>query len=171
MNKYHVAGLAAAIAAAFGAGVLAQPPAAPPAPRPPAPQATGAIAPIPANLTPSKIDGTGLNVADINAERAWYQTVLGMHQVGQYPATGTPSEYIMSMSSKAGEQAVLCLLRGARQPGATTYGRTILAVPDSRALADFLMAHGVTARNVAPGAYFIQDPEGNNIELFTPPAA
>ncbi len=171
MNKYHVAGLAAAIAAAFGAGVLAQPPAAPPAARPPAPQATGEIAPVPANLTPNRIAGAGINVADLQAELHWYTTVLGMHQVGQYPATGTPIEYILSMSPKEDDHAIMTIIRGARQPGAVTYGRVIMNVPDSKALAAFLMTHGVTARPVAAGAWFITDPEGNNVEIFTPPAA
>lgn len=162
MKLIHAAAIGALAAAAFGAGVLAQQPA--------RPAATGQIGPVPANIKPLRVEGVGLNVADIDAERAWYETVLGMHKVGQFPATGEPREYIMSMAEKNGEGPVLALLKGARQPGATSYGRMIMVVPDSAALAAHLMTHGVAARKVAEGAYFIADPEGNNIELYTPPA-
>lgn len=169
MNKLHIAGLGLVIAAAFGAGVLAQQPVAPAPARAAPPQATGTIGPVPASPGPLRISGVGITVADLDKQKAWYETVLGMHQVGQYPATGTPNEYIMSMSATRDDTAIIALLKGTRRDGATSYGRVILRVPNSTALAQHVMTHGVTARLVAAGAYFISDPEGNQIELYTPP--
>ena len=169
MNKLYVAGsIALALAAAFGAGVLAQPPAAPGRGSAP-PPVTGTPAPVPASLGPLRISGVGITVADLDKQRAWYELVLGMHKVGQYPEMGPPNEFIMSMSAVRDDGPVIALLRGNRQPGATTYGRVILRVPNSDALAEHMRTHGVAARRVAAGAYFITDPEGNNIELYTPP--
>jgi catechol-2,3-dioxygenase len=47
----------------------------------------------------------------------------------------------------------------------------ILDVPDAPALAAHLNSIGWTARKVgtpADKAYFIADPEGNNVEIYTP---
>ena len=66
--------------------------------------------------------------------------------------------------------AILALLASPlRKPGPNTTGRLILRVPDSAALAAHLARQGVESRLVAPGAYFLSDPEGNAIELYTPP--
>ena len=46
----------------------------------------------------------------------------------------------------------------------------ILETPDAKALGQLLAARGVPMREVVAGAaYFITDPEGNAIELYTPP--
>ena len=45
----------------------------------------------------------------------------------------------------------------------------ILAVPNAKGLADWLKTQGVESREViANVAYFIRDPEGNPVELYTP---
>ena len=75
----------------------------------------------------------------------------------------------MAIPSSQGEGAVLALLKGVREPGATTYGRLILIVPDADKLATALTAQGIPARKVAEGAYFFSDPEGNAVEAFQPP--
>lgn len=167
MKIVHTALAAGALAAAFGAGVLAQPPAAPAQP-----PVTGAIAPMPANLKPTRISGSGINVTDLEGMKKWYETVLNMHTVRTLERNGAPYEYILATTPERGEGAILALIRGARQEGATSYGRLILNVPNADAAAEYLRTHGVAARRVAAGAYFIRDPEGNNVELYTPaPAA
>lgn len=167
MKPIHVALAGAALSAAFGAGVLAQQRAGAPA----QPPVTGTIAPMPDNLKPTRISGSGITVADLAGMKAWYETVLNMHVVATYPAgSDNPYEYILATSPQRGEGAVLALIRGQRQPGATTYGRLILNVPNADAAAEYLRTHGVAARRVAAGAYFITDPEGNSVELYTPPA-
>jgi catechol 2,3-dioxygenase-like lactoylglutathione lyase family enzyme len=107
---------------------------------------------------------------DLEAQKAWYIDKLGMKQIGVYGREGKVFEYIMGYDAgRAG--AILALLASPqRQPGPSTAGRLILVVPDSKALSEHLARQGVPARLVAPGAYFIADPEGNPIEIYTPPA-
>jgi catechol 2,3-dioxygenase-like lactoylglutathione lyase family enzyme len=162
MKLLHVAGAAAFSVVAFTVGVLAQPPA--------SALVTGEIAPMPEELAPTRISGSGITVTDLDGMRQWYETVLNMHTVGSYERNGEIFEYILSTSPERDGGAVLALLKGNRRDGATTYGRLILAAPDADAAADYLRNHGVAARRVAEGAYFITDPEGNSVELYTPPA-
>jgi catechol 2,3-dioxygenase-like lactoylglutathione lyase family enzyme len=145
--------IAAGLAAALGLGLAAAATAAPPA-----------------NLAPRNVSGWGWNVIDLEAQKAWYESRLGMKLVRTYDRAGKPYEYIMGFEGAAPDTAILALLGSAqRKPGPSTAGRLILRVPDSKSLADWLATQGVTSRMVAPGAYFISDPEGNPIELFTPP--
>ena len=133
--------------------------------------AAPALAAPPANLAPRTISGWGWNVMDLEAQKAWYEAKLGMKVVRTYNRDGKVYEYIMGFEGAAPETAILALLASpARKPGPSSAGRLILRVPDSKALADWLGTQGVTSRMVAPGAYFTADPEGNPIELYTPPA-
>ena len=132
--------------------------------------AGSAAAAPPANLAPKTISGWGWNVMDLEAQKAWYEARLGMKVVNTYSREGKVFEYIMGYDGAAPGTAILALLASpARKPGPSSAGRLILRVPDSKALADWLGTQGVTARMVAAGAYFIADPEGNPIELYTPP--
>jgi hypothetical protein len=67
---------------------------------------------------------------------------------------------------------ILALLASPSRPeGANHFSRIILNVPDAKGLAEHLKAQGIAYREVIPNvAYFIDDPEGNAVELFTPPA-
>ena len=124
----------------------------------------------PADLKPSHVDGAGLNCIDIEAEKAWYTAKLGMNQVGAMKAAdGSPREYIMGFGGAP--VGVVALLKSPqRQPGPNAMGRIILAVPNAKGLADWLKTQGVDSRQViANVAYFITDPEGNAIELYTAP--
>lgn len=131
--------------------------------------AGGASAQPPAAIAPTGILGSGWNVRDLEAMRAWYIDKLGMKQVGTYVRDGKVVEYIMGFDPPG--TAVLALLsRPERPAGANAMSRLILRVPDARALAAHLATVGVPAREVLPGAaYFISDPEGNPVELYTPP--
>jgi catechol 2,3-dioxygenase-like lactoylglutathione lyase family enzyme len=133
--------------------------------------ASAALAEPPANLKPGKVDGAGLNVMDLEAQKAWYTAMLGMKLINTLKgADGSPREYIMGYGGGP-EAAVLALLKSPqRQPGANAMGGIILGVPDAKGLAEWLKTQGVEARTVIPNAaYFIADPEGNAIELYTPP--
>ncbi len=122
---------------------------------------------IPLPMAPTSIVGSGLNVNDLEAQKAWYISTLGMHVTATYPRNGAPFEYVMGLTGPGG---LLALLKAPRPPGPNGFGRVILASPDAKALAQDLAAHGVAMREVVPGvAYFITDPEGNAIELYTPP--
>ena len=130
-----------------------------------------ALAAPPANLAPRSISGWGWNVMDLEAEKAWYEAKLGLQVVSTYDREGKVYEYILGFEGAAPGTAILALLASPqRKSGPSSAGRLILRVPDSKALTDWLATQGVPARLVAPGAYFITDPEGNPIELFTPPA-
>jgi catechol-2,3-dioxygenase len=125
----------------------------------------------PAGLKPSHIDGAGLNVMDLEAQKAWYMAKLGMTLTNTIKAAdGSPREYIMGYGGGP-EAAIVALLKSPqRQPGPNAMGRIILAVPNAKGLADWLKTQGVDNRQVIPNvAYFIADPEGNAIELYTAP--
>jgi catechol-2,3-dioxygenase len=131
--------------------------------------AGAAAAEPPANLKPRAISGPGWNVIDLEAQKAWYMDKLGMKPLRSYDRGGKPFEWIMGYEGQGG--AILALLQSpSRKPGPNGMARLILQVPDSKALADWLKTQGVESRMVAPGAYFITDPEGNPVELYTPPA-
>ncbi len=118
-------------------------------------------------LAPTSIVGSGLNVNDLEAQKAWYIAMLGMGVTATYRRDDAPYEYVMGLKGPGG---VLALLKAPRPPGPNGFGRVILAGPDAKALAKDLAARGVAMREVVPNiAYFITDPEGNAIELYTPP--
>jgi catechol-2,3-dioxygenase len=125
----------------------------------------------PANLKPAKVDGAGLNVMDLEAQRAWYSAKLGMTLINTIKAAdGSPREYIMGYGGSPDAAIVALLKSPTRQPGPNAMGRIILGVPNAKGLADWLTTQGVPNRQViANVAYFIADPEGNAIELYTAP--
>jgi len=124
----------------------------------------------PANLAPKAVSGFGWNVMDLDAMRAWYEAKLGMKVVNTYNRNGKPFEYIMNFEGASSGGILALLATPQRKPGPNTASRLILRVPDSKALAEHLAKEGVPSRLVAPGAYFFNDPEGNPIEIYTPPA-
>ena len=131
--------------------------------------ATAAAAAPPAALMPRAISGPGWNVSDLEAQKAWYSEKLGMKVLRDYRRDGKVFEYIMGYDASGG--AILALLASANRPkGPNQMARLILAVPDSKALAAWLDGQGVATRMVAPGASFMNDPEGNPVEIYTPPA-
>ena len=130
------------------------------------PAAWGADGP-PANLKPAKVDGAGLNVMDLEGQRAWYATKLGMTLLGTTKAAdGSPREYIMGLGP---DTAIVALLKWpADQPRPNAMGRIILGVPNAKGLADWLKTQGVdNLQMVANVSYSITDPEGNAIVLWT----
>lgn len=122
----------------------------------------------PAALRPSQVAGPGLYVIDLEAEKGWFMAKLGLHVVKPMPQYG---EYVMGYGS-APMDPVLVLQRSAKRlPGSNLNSRVIIGVPDAKALAAWLNTQGVASREAVPGvAYFVTDPEGNPIELYTPPA-
>lgn len=151
MNFTTVSGLAAVVVLGLVNTVVAE---TSPPPPPPA-------------LAPTSIVGSGLNVNDLEAQKAWYIAMLGMTVTATYQRNGAPFEYVMGLKGPGG---VLALLKAPRPTGPNGFGRVILASADAKALAQDLATHGVAMREVVPNiAYFITDPEGNAIELYTPP--
>jgi catechol-2,3-dioxygenase len=132
--------------------------------------AGSATAEPPANLKPAHVAGAGLNVMDLEGQKAWYSAKLGMTVTNTIKAPdGSPREYVMGYGGGPTAAIVALLKSSSRQAGPNTMGRIILLVPDAKALADWLKTQGVESRQViANVAYFINDPEGNAIELYTP---
>ena len=132
--------------------------------------AAAAAAGPPAELMPAHVTGPGLYVADLEAQKAWYADKLGMSVAQTLRRDGQPFEYIMSLGDGPGA-AILALAKSAQRPaGPNTFSRVILAAPNAKGLADWLKSQGVEGREVIPNvAYFIRDPEGNSIELYTAP--
>jgi catechol-2,3-dioxygenase len=124
----------------------------------------------PAAVKPAHVAGAGLNVMDLEAQKAWYMAKLGMTVTQTIQREGKPYEYVMGYGEGPGGAVVALLKSAQRQPGPNAMGRLILAAPDAKGLADWLKTQGVEARQVIPNvAYFIADPEGNAIELYTAP--
>jgi catechol-2,3-dioxygenase len=125
----------------------------------------------PANLRPAHVAGPGLNVLDLEGQKAWYMAKLGMTVSNVIKRQDKPYEYIMGFGDGDG-RAIIALLQSPQRPaGPNAYGRIILDVPNAKGLADWLKKQGVDNREVIPNAaYFIRDPEGNAIELYTAPA-
>jgi len=132
---------------------------------------TAAMAAPPAALKPAHVAGPGLNVLDLEAQKAWYMDKLGMGVTDTMRREGKPFEYIMGFGDGPGG-AIIALLQSPQRPaGPNAYGRIILAAPDAKGLAGWLKGQGVESREVIPNvAYFIRDPEGNALELYTAPA-
>ena len=132
--------------------------------------ASQAAAEIPAGLKPNGIAGSSFNVRDLEGQKAWYIDKLGMKLVNTFSRDGKPFEYLVGYGGQGA--AILALLsQPARAVAPNTMGRLILDVPNAKGLADHLKAQGVTVREVIPNtAYFVTDPEGNPVELYTPPA-
>jgi catechol-2,3-dioxygenase len=133
--------------------------------------AGAAAAAPPTGLQPAHIGGAGLNVMDLEGQKAWYMAKLGMTVTNTIKAQdGSPREYVMGYGEGPSAAIVALLKSPTRQPGPNAMGRIILLAPDAKALADWLKTQGVDSRQViANVAYFIADPEGNAIELYTPP--
>jgi len=126
--------------------------------------------PLPAALKPNHIAGSGFNVVNLEAQRDWYASHLGMIVVGVYGPKEKPYEYVMAMGTAA-DEPVVALLKTKRPDGPNGFSRLILLVPDPKGLAKRLADQGAPMREVIPDtAYFITDPEGNAIELYRPPA-
>ncbi len=130
-----------------------------------------ALADPPAELRPAHVAGAGLNVMDLEGQKAWYMAKLGMTVTNTIKAPdGSPREYVMGYGEGPTAAIVALLKSPQRQPGPNAMGRIILLAPNAKAMADWLKTQGVESRQViANVAYFITDPEGNAIELYSPP--
>lgn len=132
--------------------------------------AGAAAAAPPANLKPAHVAGPGVYVTDLEAQKAWYMEKLGMAVQDTIQRGGKPFEYIMGFGDGPNGAIVALALSAQRPAGPNAFSRLILATPNAKALADWLKTQGVESREAIPNvAYFIRDPEGNPIELYTPP--
>ncbi|HOY76629.1 MAG TPA: VOC family protein [Hyphomonadaceae bacterium] len=135
----------------------------------PAP-ATGSITSLPDELQPRRLAAIVIAVDDMPAQQKWYETVFGFKKIGEIPG---PREIILSLDPKDPNSVPLVLQAGtARQPGATTYGRFVVHTDRAAEIAAFLQTHGVAVRTISPTrVFYVNDPEGNVVEIYQPPPA
>lgn len=156
--KIAAAALAAALSLSLAGAAMSQ-------------SVTAPASTVPAALKPRAIAGPGWNVTDLEGMKAWYMDKLGMRLVQTIQRQGKPYEYIMGFDGGPGAPILALLASPQRPAGPNRFSRLILSVPDAKGLADHLRTQGVESREVIAGvAYFIDDPEGNAIELYTPAA-
>jgi len=156
-----------ACAALIAVPVLAQQPAGPP----PRPAVIRDLAPAaapkapPANLLPTAVGGAVVYVHNLEAMRQWYQTMLGFQVRTVYRRDGAIFEYILGIGDSP---AFMGLMQSSARPqGSNTNSRVVLPVPNPKALADHMATQGVYVREAVPGsAYFLLDPEGNQVEIY-----
>lgn len=119
----------------------------------------------PASLLPTSIGGAVVYVRDLEAQRKWYETMLGFKVQTTYSRGGKVFEHIMGTGNGG---AFMGLMQSdARPAGSNTNSRIVVPVPNPKALADYMATQGIYVREAVPGsAYFILDPEGNQVELY-----
>jgi lactoylglutathione lyase len=120
---------------------------------------------------PIRASGVGLNVADLERSKQFYTEVLGFKVAARVPAQGPAQEYLLGLTGDLRADTLIVIRKGEALPGATSFGRIVLVVPDGAALAQRAVAAGRPAPKVAHGTNFVTDPDGYTIELYQRPAA
>jgi catechol 2,3-dioxygenase-like lactoylglutathione lyase family enzyme len=123
-----------------------------------------ALVPTPAELLPVRIAAACLYTTNLEAQREWYEKMLGMKVSRALERDGKIFEYIMTTP---GGSTALTLAAGMRPPGYNSYSRLVFDVPNARALAEHI--HSQRSSMLVAGnniAYMVIDPEGNQIEIF-----
>ena len=163
--KSTLAALCSIVGLSAGAGFAQQAPTSLPA--------SPALKAPPANLLPTGVAGSVVYVHDLEAEKTWYETMLGFHVQNTYARNGKTFEYIMVAGSGGPGAPIMGIAQNDLRPaGYNANSRVVLATPDPKALADYLARQGIWLRVAIPNtAYMVFDPEGNPIELYHAPAA
>ena len=125
---------------------------------------------LPHGLRPAHVIGPGVYVTDLAREKDWYMSKLGMSLVRTIDRNGKPFEHLLGLDDGA-DAAVVVLAQSVERPaGPNLFVRVILSVPDAKGLAAWLKTQDVDSRELVAGvAYMVTDPEGNRVELYTPP--
>jgi lactoylglutathione lyase len=129
-----------------------------------------AVPPLDGAIKPTRESGMGLRVSDLERSMHFYTDVLGYKIDQKVPATGKTVEYLLGYTGDSQADALLVISQGVAQPGATTFGRLILTVPNGRALAERVKANGGSADKIVDGTNIVKDPDGYVIELYQRPA-
>lgn len=130
------------------------------------------VPPMPDAIKPIRMSGVGLNVSDLERSMKFYTEVLGFKVASRVPAQGPAQEYLLGFTGQVREDNLVVLRKGAVEPGAKTFGRVLLVVPNGKALAQRVVAAGYPMdRPLAETTNFVRDPDGYLIELYQRPAA
>ena len=114
-----------------------------------------------------RIHHVGLVVRDLDRAAAFYREVLGLPEIA-VPPTFAPAGLEVRWFD-VGEGQQLHLIRG-EEPAHATRRHVALQVDDAQAARDAIRARGVEIRETIPipgtDRFFVDDPEGNRIELI-----
>ncbi|PZQ58410.1 MAG: hypothetical protein DI570_17865 [Phenylobacterium zucineum] len=127
------------------------------------------LAPLADSERPIRASGVGLNVTDVERSKQFYTDVLGFKVAARVPAQGPAQEYLLGLTGDVRADTLIVIRKGEPQPGAASFGRIVLVVPDGAALARRAVEAGRPAPKVAHGTNFITDPDGYSIELYQRP--
>lgn len=138
----------------------------------PAGPAIGQTVPsLPDDAKPIRMSGMGLNVKDIERQKAFYTDVLGFKVIARVPAKdGSAREYLLGLTGSLTTDTLIVLTAQPPAAGANTFGRIVLVVPSGRRMAERIAAAGGKAPRIVDGTNLVHDPEGNMIELYQRPA-
>lgn len=133
--------------------------------------AQSALAPLTNEVKPVRMSGLGLRVSDIERSKAFYTDVLGFKVDAKVPGKdGKVLEYLLGMTGDLNSDGLLVLGQGAVTPGAQSFGRIVMVVPNGRAMAERVKAGGGDAPKIVDGTNIVHDPDGYVIELYQRPA-
>jgi catechol 2,3-dioxygenase-like lactoylglutathione lyase family enzyme len=144
---------AAALAAALAAPALGQ-----------------TVPPLTDDIRPIRASGLGLSVSDLERSMRFYTEVLGFKVDAKVPATGPVVEYLLGFTGNTQADTLVVLRQGTVQPGATTFGRIVIVVPNGRKMAERVAAAGFKPDRIVDGTNLVRDPDGYLIELYQRPA-
>ena len=120
---------------------------------------------------PIRMSGMGLNVKDIERQKAFYTDIVGYKVIARVPAKdGTAKEYLLGLTGSLMADTLLVLTAHDPVAGSTSFGRIVLVVPSGRKMAERIAAAGGKAPKIVDGTNLVYDPEGNMIELYQRPA-
>ena len=134
------------------------------------PAAAQTVPPLADDVRPIRMSGMGLNVKDIERQKAFYTDVLGFKVIARIPAKdGTAAEYLLGLTGSLTSDTLLVLTARPPAAGSTSFGRIVLAMPNSRGMAERIVAGGGKVPKLTDGTNIAYDPEGNAIELYQRP--
>ena len=117
------------------------------------------------NIRLKNINHITYNVKDKDAALQWYQDVLGVKQIPKM----VNSDHLYWLQLPSG--AMVHIIENAEAPSAPSH-HTAFEVDDIEASRDYFLGKGVETteiqtRNDGQRAFYINDPDGNRIELCT----
>lgn len=132
------------------------------------PPAPSPVPPLTDDIRPLRASGLGLTVSNLEKSKAFYTDVLGFKVDAKVPATGTApvQEYLLGFTGNTQADTLVVLRQGQVQPGATSFGRIVIVVPNGRKMAERVKAAGYPVANIVDGTNVITDPDGYKIELI-----
>ncbi len=120
---------------------------------------------LPDHIRPKSINHTTYNVKNKDAALQWYQDVLGLRQIPKM--VNSTNLYWLQLPSGG----MVHIIENPEAPSAPSH-HAAFEVDDLEAMRDYMIGKGVPSteiqtRNDGQKAFYINDPDGNRIELCT----